>query len=82
MDDKFNHVVYKKMLSDAFGFRVFQESDISWVYLYNSDTLFSFSHDRYSYCTDVVLVNCSIGDEEAEILSNALNSKYLEETCS
>ena len=61
-----NHVVYKKMLSDAFGFRVFQDSDISWVHLYNCDTFFSVSPNRYSYCTDVVLVNCSIGDEEAE----------------
>ena len=73
-----NFAMWKKCLCYAFGFQVFQESDISWVHLYNSDEFSSLSQKRFSYCTEVVLVNCGIDDEGAEILANRLNTSVLE----
>ena len=64
----------KKWLCYAFGFQVFQDSDISWVHLYNS----ALSQERFSYCSEVVLVNCGIDNEGTEILANRLNTSVLE----
>ena len=63
-----NFAMWKKWLCYAFGFQVFQDSDISWVHLYNSDEFSSLPQERFSYCSEVVLVNCGIDDEGAEIL--------------
>ncbi len=38
----------------------------------------SLYHERLSCCTEAVLVNCCIGDEEAKILASTLNSSVLE----
>ena len=65
----------KKWLCYAFGF---QDSDISWVHLYNSDEFSSLPQERFSCCTEVVLVNCGIDDEGTEILANRLNTSVLE----
>ncbi len=73
-----NHVMWRKMLSYAFGCQVVQESDLSWLHLYNSETAPSLPHERLSHCTEVVLVNCCIGDEGAEILASTLNTSVLE----
>ena len=73
-----NFAMWKKWLCYAFGFQVFLDSDISWVHLYNSDELSSLPQDKFSYCTEVVLVNCGIDDEGAEILANRLNISVLE----
>ncbi len=73
-----NFAMWKKWVCYAFEFQVFQESDVSWVHLYNSDTFSSLSSKRFSYFTDVSLVNCNIGDEGAEVLANNLNSCLLE----
>ena len=70
--------VWKKWLCYAFGFQVFQDSDISWLHLYNSDEFCSLPQERFSYCTEVVLVNCGIDDEGAEILASKLNTSVLE----
>ena len=69
---------WKKWLCYAFGFQVFLDSDISWVHLYNSDEFSSLPHERFSYCSEVVLVNCGIDDKGAEILANRLNISVLE----
>ncbi len=73
-----NHAIqcklWKKMLSFAFGCQI---SDIPWVHLCNIGS-FSLPHERLSHCTEVVLVNCGIGDEGAEILANTLNTSVLE----
>ena len=75
----FNYAVWRKILCNAFfGFQVFQYSDISWVHLYNSDAFSSLHQERVSCCTEVILVNCGIGDEGAEILANRLNTSVLE----
>ena len=74
----FNFAMWKKYLCYAFGFQVFQDSDISWVHLYHSDEFSSLPQERFSYCTEVVLVNCGIDDEVAEILANRLNTSVLE----
>ena len=38
----------------------------------------SLPQERFSYCSEVVLVNCGIDDEGAEILANRLNTSVLE----
>ncbi len=73
-----NHVVWRKILSYAFSCQVIQDSDLSWLHLYNSVENLSLYHERLSCCTEVVLVNCCIGDEETEILASTLNSSVLE----
>ena len=73
-----NYAVWKKILCYAFCFQVNQNSDISWVHLYNSDAFSSLHQERFSYCTEVILVNCGIDDEGAEILANRLNTSVLE----
>ena len=73
-----NFAMWRKWLCYAFGFQVFQDSDISWVHLYNSDEFSSLPQERFSYCSEVVLVNCGIDDEGAEILANRLNTSVLE----
>ena len=75
LDSNINFAVWKKLLCYAFGFQLFQESDISWVHLYNSASL---PQEKFSYCTEVVLVNCGIDDERAEILANRLNTSFLD----
>ena len=70
--------MWRKWLCYAFGFQAFQDSDISWLHLYNSDEFSSLPQERFSYCSEVVLVNCGIDDEGAEILANRLNTSVLE----
>ena len=69
-----NYAMWRKWLCYAFGIQV----DISWVHLYNSDEFPSFHQERFSNCSEVVLVNCSINDEGAETLANRLNASVLE----
>ena len=73
-----NYALWKKWLCYAFGFQVFQDNGISWVHLYNSESFSSLPRKRFSYCTEVVLVNCGIYDEGAEILAIRLNTSVLE----
>ena len=73
-----NFAMWKKWLCYAFGFQVFKDSNISWLHLYNSDEFSSLPQERFSCCTEVVLVNCGIDDEGAEILANRLNTSVLE----
>ena len=77
-DGIINFAMWKKWLCYAFGFQVFKDSDISWLHLYNSDEFSSLPQERFSYCSEVVLVNCGIDDEGAEILANRLNTSVLE----
>ena len=72
-----NFAMWMKWLCYACGFQVFQDSDISWLHLYNSEEFYSLPQERFSYCSEVVLVNCGI-DEGAEILANRLNTSVLE----
>ena len=72
------YAVWKKILCYTFGFQVNQDSDISWVHLYNSDAFSSLHQERFSCCTEAILVNCGIDDEGAEILANRLNTSVLE----
>ena len=73
-----NFAMWRKCLCYAFGFQVFQDSDIPWVHLYNSDEYSSLPQERFSYCSEVVLVNCGIDDEGTEILAIRLNTSVLE----
>ena len=78
LDSNINFAMWKKCLCYAFGFQVFQDSDISWLHLYNSDEFSSLPQERFSYCSEVVLVNCRIDNEGAEILANSVNTSVLE----
>ena len=73
-----NFAMWRKWLCYACGFQVFQDSDISWLHLYNSEEFSSLPQERFSYCSEVVLVNCGIDDEGAEILANSVNNSVLE----
>ena len=73
-----SYVVWKKILCCAFGPQVVQESDMSWLYVYNCDNFHFLSSKRLNICTDIVLVNCCIVDEGAEILAKTLNISILE----
>ena len=70
-----NYALWRMCLCNAFGFQVFLDSDISWC---NSESFSSLHQDRFCYCTEIVLVNCSIDDEGTEILAIRLNTSDLE----
>ncbi len=72
-----NHVLWRKILLCAFNQRI-EDNYKSWLYLYNLQNSPSLPLERLSHCTEVVLVNCCIGDERAEILANTLNTSVLE----
>ncbi len=73
-----NYMIWRKILSNVFGCHVIQDSDLSWLHLYDSQTVPSLPHERLSHCIEVVLVNCCIGDEETKILASTLNTSVLE----
>ena len=55
-------------LNFAFGYSVFhQASDIPCLCVYNSNEISSVSPDRFSHCTDIVLVNCGVDNNRADI---------------
>ena len=78
MNDGYESTLWRKWLCCAFGFQVLLESDISWIHLYNSESFSSLPQERFCYCSEVVLVNCGIDDEGAEILAIRLNASVLE----
>ncbi len=73
-----SHGVLKTILLCAFNFQRIEDNHKSWLDLYNLQNSPSLPHERLSHCTEVVLVNCCIGDEGAEILANTLNTSFLE----
>ncbi len=77
-DYAINHIVWRKILNYAFSCQVIQDDELPWLHLYNSVANLSLYHERLSCCTEVVLVNCCIGDEETGILASTLNSSVLE----
>ena len=74
-----NYAMWRKCLSYTFGFQVFPDNYIPWVHIYNSESFSSLPQERFSYCSEVVLVNCGIDDEGAEILAIRLNPAVLED---
>ena len=73
-----NFSLWKKCLCHAFNFQTISESDLLWINLYNSNSLFSISQGKFSQCCEIVLVNCGITDEGAETLAVGLNPSVLE----
>ena len=71
-------VTSRKLLNYVFGSSAPQASHISWLYLYNSSEISSVPPERFSHCTDIVLVNCSIDDNRAEILASGIRASVLE----
>ncbi len=73
-----NCVIWKKILHHAFSCQIIQNEPKSWLHLYNLQNSPSLPCERLSHCTEVVLVNCCIGDEGAQILASTLNTSVLE----
>ena len=48
------------------------------LYLYNSNKISSVPPEKFSHCTDIVLVNCGIDDNRAEILASSIHASVLE----
>ena len=72
-------VWWRKCLSYAFGFKVFEDSDFTWLHLFNSSLELSVLNlERLCYCTEVVLVNSGIDDKSIEILAGKFNTLILE----
>ena len=55
-----------------------QASDIPFLYLYNSNEICSVPPERFSHCTDIVLVNCGVNDNRADILASHIQASVLE----
>ena len=73
-----NSAISRKLLNYVFGSSAPQASDISWLYLCNSSEISSVPPERFSHCTDIVLVNCGIDDNRAEILASDIRASVLE----
>ena len=73
-----DYAISRKLLNYVFDSNIHQASDISWLYLYNSNEISSVPPERFSNCTDIVLVNCGIDDNRAEILASGIQASVLE----
>ena len=69
--------ICSKMLFYTFGPQSSKKSDKCWVYLYNSEPLSSLPAARFRWCSEVVIVNCGVDDEGAEILAKTLDTSIL-----
>ena len=70
--------ISRKLLNYVFGSSAPQASAISWLYLCNSNEISSVPPERFSHCTDIVLVNCGIDDNRVEILASNIRASVLE----
>ena len=69
----------RKFFKYAFCSDVFhQASDIPCLYVYNSNEISSVPPERFSHCTDIVLVNCGVDDNRADILASNIQASVLE----
>ena len=69
----------RKFFKYAFCSGVFhQASDIPCLHVYNSNEISSVPPERFSHCTDIVLVNCGIDDNRTEILASRIRTSVLE----
>ena len=69
----------RKCFKYAFSSGVFhQASDIPCLYVYNSNEISSVPPERFSHCTDIVLVNCGVDDSRADILASNIQASVLE----
>ena len=73
-----NTKIWRKWLVYAFGFKVYQDSEISWLHVYNSEAILPANKTRLAYCTEVVLVNCGIEDSDVQSLADNLSTPILE----
>ena len=69
----------RKFFKHSFCSRVFhQASDIPCLYVYNSNEIYSVPPERFCHCTDIVLVNCGVDDNRADILASNIQASVLE----
>ena len=76
--DKDDYGTSRKLLNYVFDSSAHQASDISWLYLYHSNEISSIPPERFSHCTNIVLVNCGIDDIRAEILAGNIQASVVE----
>ena len=69
--------ICSKMLFYTLGPQSSKKSDICWMYLYNSELLSSLPAERLRWCSEVVIVNCGVDDEGAEMLAKTLDTSVL-----
>ena len=55
-----------------------QASDIPCLYAYNSNEISSVPPERFSHCSDIVLVNCGVDDDRVDILASNIQASVLE----
>ena len=55
-----------------------QASDNPFFYACNSNDISSVPPERFSHCTDIVLVNCGVDDDRADILASNIQASVLE----
>ena len=68
-----------KCFKQAFCSGVFhQAKDFPCLYVYNSNDISSVPPERFSHCTDIVLVNCGVDDNRADILASHIQASVLE----
>ena len=69
----------RKFFKYALGSGVFhQASNIPCLYVYNSNEICSVPPERFSHCTDIVVVNCGVDDNRADILASNIQASVLE----
>ena len=69
----------RKFFKHALWSGVFrQASDIPFLYVYNSNEISSVPPERFSHCTDIVLVNCGVDDNRADVLASHIQASVLE----
>ena len=69
--------IRSKMLFYTFGPQSFVKGDKCWMYLYNSELSSSLPAERFRWCSEVVIVNCGVDDEGAEMLAKTLDTSVL-----
>ena len=74
-----DYSISRKFFKHALCSGVFhQASDIPCLYVYNSNEISSVPPERFSNCTDIVLVNCGVDDNRADILASNIQASVLE----
>ena len=73
-----DYFISSKLFKYALSSGVHLASDIPCLYVYNSNDIYSVPPERFSCFTDIVLVNCSVDDDRADILASNIQASVLE----
>ena len=74
-----DYSIIRKFFEHSFWSCVFrQASDNPFLYVYNSNEISTVPPERFSHCTDIVLVNCGVDDNRADLLASNIQASVLE----